>query len=194
MAASLVKLRCDPAPVLAMAQLEPAETRLVAGAADGAAAITILAGSGRIDAALKLCAFALPRREAVWWACMCAAYSEGEAAAAEIAARQAAELGVRRDPQPARLAAGGAAPAAGFGSPHAWAAVAAFWCGRSMAPQGEPEVPPAAHLAGTAVHGAIALAAVRPDVARRAGRLQRFLAAAQDIADGGAGQIGREAA
>lgn len=191
----LVKLRCNPAPGLAMAQLGPTESRLVVGAADGAEAITNLAGEGRIDAVVKLCAVALPRREAVWWACMRAAHPEGEAATAtERAARQAAELSVRRDAKAARHRAMGAAHLAGFGSPHAWAAVAAFWCGRLTAPQGRPEVRPAAHLAGTAGHGAIALATVRPAAARRAAGLERFLAAARDIADGSADQLGRDAA
>ena len=176
-----------------MARLAPAESQLVGGAADAAEALTVLASGGRMDAAMKLCAFALPRPEAVWWACICVTHTEGEAAtASEVGARKAAELWVCRGDEAARYAAMDAARRAGFGTPHAWSAVAAFWCGGSMAPYGEPEVPPGSHLAGTAVHGAVSLAAVRGDPARRAARLERFLAAALDIADGGNGQIGRE--
>ena len=61
-----------------------------------------------------------------------------------------------------------------------------------MSPLGQPVVPPAPHLAGTAVSGAIALAAVRGDPSRRPGRLERFLTSFQEIAAGGAGRLERE--
>ena len=78
---------------------------------------------------------------------------------------------------------------AGCTSPEAWAAVAAFWSGDSMSPPDQPKVPPAPHLTGVAVAGAVILASVRPDPNGQPDRLQQFLHSARDIARGGAGHI-----
>ena len=77
----------------------------------------------------------------------------------------------------------------GFGSPEAWAAVAAFWSGDFLSPPDQPKVPPAPHLIGTAVAGAVQLASVRGDPARQLTRLNAFLASARDIAAGGVGRL-----
>ena len=84
------------------------------------------------------------------------------------------------------------AETAGFGSPEAWAAVAAFWSGDSMAPPEAPKVPPQPHFTGLAVAGAVALAAARGPAARRETRLRHFLVSAKDIATGGVGRIEAE--
>ena len=65
----------------------------------------------------------------------------------------------------------------------------AFWSGGSMAPEGQPVVPPAEHLTGVAVAGAVVLAAVRLRPERQEGRFLRFLDSAREIAGGGAGRI-----
>jgi hypothetical protein len=50
-------------------------------------------------------------------------------------------------------------------------------------------VPPAEHLTGVAVSGSVVLSAVRLRPERQDARFDRFLAAARDIAAGGAGRI-----
>ena len=80
----------------------------------------------------------------------------------------------------------------GFGSAEAWAAIAAFWSGDSMAPPEAPKVPPQPHFTGLAVAGSVALAAARGPAVRRDGRLARFLTSAKDIATGGAGRLEAE--
>lgn len=82
---------------------------------------------------------------------------------------------------------------AGFQSPEAWAGVAAFWSGESLAPPDAPAVTPPPHLTGIAVAGALALASVRLDAARQPQRLAMFLQSAQDIAAGGPGRLPPEA-
>ena len=99
---------------------------------------------------------------------------------------------MRQQTERTRRAAFDLAQASGFGTPEAWAAVAAFWSGDSMAPEGQPAVPPAPHLTGTAVAGAVALAAVRGDAARRDARLKRFLESGRNIAAGGPGRLPAE--
>jgi hypothetical protein len=58
-----------------------------------------------------------------------------------------------------------------------------------MAPEGQPVVPPAEHLTGVAVSGAVLLAAVRRHPERAEARFLRFLDSARDIAAGGAGRL-----
>jgi Family of unknown function (DUF6931) len=70
-----------------------------------------------------------------------------------------------------------------------WAAVAAFWSGGSMAPPDLPAVPPAPHLTGVAVAGAVSLAAVRSDPSLADDKRRRYIEIALDIANGGNGRL-----
>ncbi len=157
------------------------------------AALSALEAAGFLAEAVRLTAHALPKREAVWWACMCAVHTApANLSAKDRAAREAAELWVRQQNDTARRSAMACAQAAEFGSPEAWAAVATFWSGGSVAPEDQAAVPPAPHLSGTAVAGSVALAAVRGDAGRRISRLRRFLESGRDIAGGGSGRLGAE--
>jgi hypothetical protein len=109
-------------------------------------------------------------------------------------ARELAEQWVRQQKDEQRRAAMKHAEASGFQSPEAWAGVAAFWSGDSMAPVDLPDVPPPPNAAGSAVAGAVSLAAVRGDVKRRLGRLKRFLESGRNIAAGGPGRMPPEEA
>lgn len=152
-------------------------------------AIERLAASGFLPEAVTLAAHALPKREAVWWACMCARHTmpADNPRLAELVA--AAESWVRQQSDASRYAAFDLAQAYGFDTPEAWAAVGAFWAGDSMAPPDAPKVPPAPRLCPTAVAGSVQLSAVRKDPIKRQDRLARFLQGARDIAAGGAGRL-----
>jgi hypothetical protein len=158
-------------------------------------AVDRLAGSRFLVEAARLCAHALPAREAVWWAARCAASTApADLAEADRAACALAEAWVRKPADATRRQAMERAQGSGFTSAEAWTAVAAFWSGDSMSPPEQPKVPPAPHLTGTAVSGAVILASVRPGAERQMERLDRFLASARDIATGGAGHLERETA
>ena len=168
----------------------PAASALLDGCTTAPEALEALAAGGFLLAAARLLAHALPRREAVWWGCMCARYTTpADLAPADLAALEAAELWVRRPTDEQRRAAFARAEAAGFGTPEAWSCVAAFWSGESMSPAGQPVVPPAPHLAGLAVAGAVSLASVRVHPARQPQRLASFIASAREIAAGGTGRL-----
>jgi hypothetical protein len=150
-----------------------------------------LVGEKRLDEAIKFVAFALPAREAVWWACFCARMELQEQEPAPepvLAALHAAELWVRKPTDEHRRAAMVCAQKAKFESPAAWAAVAAFWSSGSMAPPELPAVPAAAHLLGVAVLGSVTLAAVLTEPERADERRERYIAAAVNIANGGNGR------
>jgi hypothetical protein len=166
---------------------------LIQAESDAATALGRLEQAGFLGEAVKLMAHALPNREAVWWACMCSHHTApADLPEADQAAVRTAEQWVRKQTDEIRREGFDHAQQAGFGTPEAWAAVAAFWSGDSMSPLGQPKVPPAPHLAATAVTGAIALASVRIHPARREDRLRRFLASGREIAGGGVGRLGPE--
>jgi hypothetical protein len=190
MSQTLPKLAGPLAPILPRLELDAEGLALLEGVADCAAGLDRLAGAGRHSDAVRLAAHALPKREAVWWACMCArAVPDPKLPAEDAAAIEAAEAWVRRPDDPSRRAAMEAAQKTGFRSAEAWAAVAAFWSGGSMSPAGQPDVPPADHLCGVAVGGAVVLAAVRVKPERADARFARVLESARAIAAGGAGRL-----
>ena len=187
--ASASKIDVPLAPILARFELPEDATPTVQGCATAAEAVAKLAAAGFLPEAATLIAHALPKREAVWWACMCARHTAplDVLPLAELCA--AAETWVRKQTDESRRAAFEMAQTLGLDTPEAWAAVGAFWAGDSMAPLGQPKVPPAPHLTGTAIAGSVNLAAVRGDPLRRDARLARFLDSARDIAAGGAGRL-----
>lgn len=194
MADKLPKLAVPLAPLLATLEFPVEATQAMQGASTAAEALFRLESAGFSVEAVRLSAHALPKREAVWWACMCAASAPDPALpAADAAAILSAEAWVRQPADDAlRRRAWDAAQATAFKTPEAWAAVAAFWSGGSMAPAGQPVVSPSDGLTGQAVSGAVMLAAVRGRPQRSAARLTRFLGAARDIAAGGAGRLAVE--
>jgi hypothetical protein len=139
--------------------------------------------------AVRFLAHALPKREAVWWACVCARDTLSEATPEPVStALSAAEEWVFRPTEENRRAAMERANSVGFKTPSGWAAVAAFWSGGSMAPPDAPAVPPGETLTASAAAGAILLAAVQTEPERAAEKFGRFLDYGYDIADGGNGR------
>jgi hypothetical protein len=185
------KLSGELARVLPHLQLDAEATAALAGCDNSLDALDRLEQAGRLIEATRLVAHALPPREAVWWACACSRHTapSGTNPAVDTTLRDAAEEWVRRPTDEHRRAAMKQAETAGFGSPEAWAVVAAFWTGDSMAPPEAPKVPPQPHFTGLAIAGSVALAAARGPASRREARLRGFLVSAKDIASGGVGRI-----
>jgi hypothetical protein len=178
------------APLLA---LPAAPATALQGCTDVTDALHRLESGGFLAEAARLIAHALPKREAVWWACMCATHTAPpDLPEPARQARETAEHWVRQQSDKLRRAAMAYAETSGFGTPEAWAGVAAFWSGDSMSPEGQPAVPPAPHLTGTATAGAVALAAARGDARKLNGRLKRFLESGRNIAAGGPGRLPAE--
>ncbi len=183
------------AALLPRLDLSPDAAASVAACALPSEALGRLIEANLLIEAARLVAHALPAREAVWWAARCsAATAPPTLPEADQEARVLAEAWVRERADPVRRSAMDKAQQAGCTSPEAWAAVAAFWSGDSMSPPDQPKVPPAPHLTGVAVVGAVVLSSVRTDPGRQPARLKQFLNSARDIAAGGAGHLEREAA
>jgi len=184
----------DMPTVLQRCDLPPEALALAQGQPDLLSVVQALTGAGLLVEASRVFAHALPKREAVWWACMCAAHSAASLVSPEdTKMREQAEIWVRQQSDEIRRASMEDAKRAGFKSPEAWAAVAAFWSGGSVTPLNAPPVPAPPHLPGVAVAGAVALASVRGAPNRQKQRLALFLQSAHDIAIGGQGRLQMEA-
>ena len=72
MSHALPKLAVPLAPLLPRLELDGQASEILAGKPDAAAGIAALSAASRFPEAVRLAAHALPKREAVWWACMCA--------------------------------------------------------------------------------------------------------------------------
>lgn len=134
-------------------------------------------------------AHALPVREAVWWACCCAAqrtdWNEAEADAIRVA-----KAWVHAPDEASRRLAEAAAEKAQLQSGAGWVAQAAFWSNGSMIAAGEPIIPPPEYLYSQAVAGAVNLTAVMPDGKEAKARYSVYLKIALNIAQGGNGKVG----
>lgn len=184
------KLLRPLAPILACLELDTQAAALLQELPDAAAGLEALLAADRMPDALRLIAHALPKREAVWWACMCArGVPARDPDPLDAQALTATEAWVRRPDEATRRATMEIAQRGGFRSAEAWAAVGAFWSGGSMSAEGQPEVLPAEHLTGVAVVGSLMLSAMRHSPQRAPARFSRFLASARDIAASGAGRI-----
>lgn len=140
--------------------------------------------------AVRFLARALPKREAVWWACLSARSVMGEKPEpAFLQALESAEAWVYKPTETHRRQASTAAQLAVFENSAAWAAMAAFWSEGSIAPEDAPIVPPADNLTSKAVAGAVMLAAVQnqPEIAND--KYLFFIEQGIDIANGGNGRL-----
>ena len=152
----------DPAGLQPLLELPAAAAAIVKDCKLVAEAIDRLEAGGFLLEATRLLAHALPKREAVWWACMCAAHTAPpDLAEPDRLARQAAELWVRQPTEKNRRHAMGLAEATTFETPDVLCAYAVFWSGETIGPEDQPPVPPTPHMAGKMVAAAVFLAAVR---------------------------------
>ena len=134
---------------------------------------------------IRFLAHALPKPEAVWWACACARSVAGAKPSPQVAAAlQAAEKWVADPSEENRRAAMPAAEAAELGTPAGCAAVAAFWSGGSLGPPHTPVVPPGEHLTAHGVASSIMLAAVQTEPAKAPEKYRQFVALGIEVANG----------
>ncbi len=137
--------------------------------------------------AVAFTCFALPKREAIWWGCLCLRAlggldRDGQAALA------ATEAWVRKPDDAERREAGRLALEQEFENPGAVIAQAAFVSGGSLAPAEFEKVPPQQDLTAKCLFGAIRFAAALGEPVEIPDRLRKCVASAIDFCDGGDGQ------
>lgn len=133
--------------------------------------------------AVRFLAHALPRREAVWWAWVCARRAAGETPPPEVqAALDATERWIRDPSDEHRRVAMQRGEAADFGTPAGCAALAAFLSGDNLAPPNvEQAVPPGEFMAAKAIAGAVVLAAVAQEPEKASEKFQAFIQQGLDV-------------
>jgi hypothetical protein len=141
--------------------------------------------AGRFPEAVRFLAHALPKREAVWWACLCARRAAGPKPNPEaLAALQATEKWVAAPTDENRRAAQTAAETADVGTPAGCVAFAAFLSGGSLAPPGLPEVPPGETLTAAAASGAVLMSVVAAEPEKAGEKYRAVLALGVEVAKG----------
>ena len=146
--------------------------------------------AGYYQDAIKLLAHGLPKREAVWWACLAARKAQKpDADEDNINALLATETWARKPTEDHRARCKALGEKTQYKTAASWAATAASWSAGSMTPPGEPEVPPPPYLYAHAVAGSIALAAASIDPENLEANYETFLAQGMDLARGGNGMV-----
>jgi hypothetical protein len=138
--------------------------------------------------AIRLLAFALPKREAVWWAAGCVrAHLPADAPPKVLEALKSAEAWVYKPTEENRWAAKEAGEKVGYDKPACWATMGAFWSGGSLVPAHLPSVTPSPAFAPGAVAGAILMVGAQ-DPAKVMENYKLALDDGLDIANGGTGK------
>ena len=191
--AELVKVKAKAAgELLQHFEVDEESLPFVKADASPLACIQALVEHKCFNDAVKLIAHALPKREAVWWACLAAQHAAGEAPLEgdNAAAVKAAEKWVKDPSEENRQAAKKLGDKTGHKSAASWAATAAYWSAGSMAAEGDPAVPPPPFLYAHAVAGSVSLAAALPDPDRADEKFSHYIKQGLDLAAGGRGEVG----
>jgi hypothetical protein len=126
--------------------------------------------------AVHFLAYALPKREAVGWGCLCVRHSLGTEDASKISeAHVAVERWVSNPDEGNRQAAKAAADKEGLESPSAFLALATFFSGGSIAPANLESVAPPDHATPQLVAGAVMASAVKSQPEKAAEKYRVFL-------------------
>lgn len=139
--------------------------------------------------AVRFLAFALPTREAIWWACVTVRRSADELVGEQKACLDCAVGWVYEPTDAKRRICMDAAERAQYEGAAAYAALAAFWSGGSLAPEDMPEVLPDPNLAAIGVGASVLLAITTGDPQAFQMRFEQAMQRGIDIANGGNGNL-----
>lgn len=149
-----------------------------------------LVNAGLYPDAIKLLAHGLPKREAVWWACLAARDIQNPQTDEDnVNALIAAESWVKKPSEDIRKRCKSLGEKTKHQTPASWAATAASWCHGSLAPEGEPVIEPPEHLYAHAVAGAVTLAAAFSDPVNPDKQFIRYINQGLNLARGGNGKV-----
>ena len=118
-----------------------------------------LSGQHGFRDAITFCAYLLPRREAVWWACGCVRALLGDIAASQTGAIKAAEAWVYDPDDEHRRAALEIGERGDSNDPLTWLALGAGWSGGALLAHPQHLVPVPAYMTPRAARIAILLSA-----------------------------------
>lgn len=147
----------------------------------------LLAGE-QYSEAIKFLAKGLPKREAIWWAYLASESLEKECEDEVAQQALAAVKGWVQSPDESkRREAGQLGKALEFYTPSSWAAMAVFWSGGSIMPEGRAEVEASDEMCAEAVANAIIISAQKSS--EDVNQFQFYIKQGLHIAMGGNGLI-----
>lgn len=133
-------------------------------------------------------AHALPKREAIWWACLCSkAVMNRNSRADDLASQAISEKWVYEPDEKKRRMCGTLAEKGEYKSAQNWTAAAVFWSGGSITKEEDPAMEPAPFLYAHAVSGAILNAVGASEADDIDTQFQEFINSGLNIAQGGNG-------
>lgn len=137
------------------------------------------------DDAIMLMAHAMPKREAIWWACQCVRHSGGASLSPQsLELITHAEQYVAKPTDELRRKTFAMAEAANFDPPAGFVGMAVFFSSGSLSLPNLPPVPPKEHLAAGMVGNAVKVAAVAQGGAKLAELRSQFLNMGFDVSGG----------
>jgi hypothetical protein len=144
-----------------------------------------LSEQAKLVDAVNFCAYLLPRREAVWWACGCVRSLLGEIPQSQAAGLLAAEAWVYEPDNEHRQAALDVGDQGDSNDPVNWLALAAGWSGGMLVshPQAQTAMP--TYMTPRAARIAIVLGTVKVKPAERTARIQACIAEGIKLAETG---------
>jgi len=135
--------------------------------------------------AFDFLAYALPRREAIWWACLTLRHILGpDLPPLEQAALKAVVEWVLQPDEAKRRAAQAAGEAIDFKKPVGFAAMAVYGSSGSLGPPTFPEVTPPKYMTAQAVSASITLVSAKGESATLLARKRELVELGMTIADG----------
>ena len=136
--------------------------------------------------ARRVLANALPKRRALWWGCLCAmdAFQHRAPQPTAMAALEAVVQWVRQPDESRRRVTSTLGQQAGVNTMAGSLAMATFFSGGSVSPEGLPEVRPRPFVTGRLVGVAVYLASVTRDPRRYRDHLRNYLTLGRQIAAG----------
>jgi hypothetical protein len=142
-----------------------------------------LVGGPTPEDAVSFCAYMLPRREAVWWACQCVRQIEEPLSPVDEHLIATAEAWVKAPDEATRQDAFETAATAPRQSPATWVAYGAAWSGGSISDPGNPPVPPPPQLTAQAVRAAVLTSLANVDRRERQNYLNASVMTALKLID-----------
>jgi len=160
-------------------------TRITAAPTDDSPVVFLkkLSASEQLNDAVTFCAYLLPRRTTVWWACGSVRAFLGDIAPARAAGISAAETWVHDPSEQNRLIALDVANKSDSNDALTWLAFAAGWAG-SMLSAHKASVPVPQYLTPCAARIAILLSANGVEPAQRTSRMRARIAEGIKLAEG----------
>jgi hypothetical protein len=144
-----------------------------------------LVAAGKLEDAVTFCAYLLPRREAVWWACRSARASSDHFAEDSAAALLAAEAWVREPDDARRQAALELGTRGHCDDALTWVALAAGWAGGFLGSGPHLSIPMPQYMTARATHAAILISASSVKWDQRPAYLQACIADGTRLAENG---------